>query len=290
MIKTKICKFYKNGTCRYMKNPKLCPYAHGLEDCKFLLCRFDGSCSNKDCNFKHLKSNDIETILENNYINKILDHVDFNYLNIIKILKNKISIYKKECSNYNNYILKLKKEYNILKEKNNKLIIELNKEKDYSNTSTNTDPILTDNALIQTKPAIEKENDVKTNIIKNNRKILDNGITGFTPTEYNKHKQNTECKNGRNDENVENTIKEFDLDLDKKLTKYKKWINIYRLFKLSNFNYKNIDLDELKQYIQDNNIYKVKERALKVYTYYTKLMNKEVTDYLYVTEIFKMKI
>jgi hypothetical protein len=82
----------------------------------------------------------------------------------------------------------------------------------------------------------------------------------------------------------------IDLDVDKKLIKYKKWINIYNLFKKYNFNYNNINLDELEQYVKDKNIYKIKERCIKVYNYYNKILKKEIKDYLYVTEIFKMKI
>lgn len=68
---------------------------------------------------------------------------------------------------------------------------------------------------------------------------------------------------------------------------YNKYINIYNIFNKFDNNYKIIK-DEIKQYTNDNNIYKVKSRATKIYNFYNNLKNGIINEYLPITKIIKM--
>jgi hypothetical protein len=95
-------------------------------------------------------SNGMEFTIENDKeLNKHLEHVDFYYYNIVNKLKNKITIYKKEIKKYNNFIFNIKEEYTMLKEKNQKLILELNKNDDCSSNSINTEIVKPNNTPVQ---------------------------------------------------------------------------------------------------------------------------------------------
>lgn len=329
MIKSVLCKFYNDGSCRYISNPSLCPFAHSENELVIPDCKFGEDCRISRCSFNHyikkpientevnikdlikinnkkvknkitknkLKNfilNDIKneekivknksltfnnTLFENknfhtpsimNYDitnNKLLLYIDNYYINIINKLKNKIKFFKKQVSQYNNRILLINEEFNMLKEKNKKLVKKINYVPDRFNVSTNTDGI--SNIDIS----------VKTNINK-----IYNGIDTYTQID-NQEYTNSITKGifkGIEDNNRK----------CKKIERYNKWINIYDIFKKYKFNYKIIkdNIKEINFYVKDNNIYKIKERCTKVYKYYCKLLNKEVNEYLSVTEIFSINI
>lgn len=102
--KSKICDFYKNGSCINKNN---CSYAHGEEE---LRCIFDDKCINEKCRRIHLKRDkniyiNKEKIMKNNDIN-LFSEKEFPSMNNIKHNKhlnnNNLSyseIIKKENSN-----------------------------------------------------------------------------------------------------------------------------------------------------------------------------------------------
>lgn len=73
---------------------------------------------------------------------------------------------------------------------------------------------------------------------------------------------------------------------------YQKWVNVYNIFEKYNYNYKVIkeNLNEIRVYIKDKNIYKVKERAIKIYKYYNKLKINKNIEFLTISNILKIKI
>lgn len=71
--------------------------------------------------------------------------------------------------------------------------------------------------------------------------------------------------------NTKNKVVDKIINNDKIMIKYKKYIKIYELF--MNNNYKTINMDEIKQYTKDNNIYKIKQRSEKIYKYYEQFKN-----------------
>lgn len=74
--------------------------------------------------------------------------------------------------------------------------------------------------------------------------------------------------------------------VDKIMIKYNKYIKIYELF--INNNYKTINLEEIKKYTKDNNIYKLKQRSSKIYNYYEQFKKGIIDKLLPVSTIFKM--
>lgn len=73
---------------------------------------------------------------------------------------------------------------------------------------------------------------------------------------------------------------------------YQKWVNVHNIFEKYNYNYKLIkeNLNEIHVYIKDKNIYKVKERAIKIYKYYNKLKINKNIEFLTISNILKIKI
>jgi hypothetical protein len=82
-------------------------------------------------------------------------------------------------------------------------------------------------------------------------------------------------------------IKNNKMDNEKMDIIYNKYINIYNIFKKFDNNYKIIK-EEIKRYTKDNNIYKVKSRATKIYKFYNNLKNGTINEYLPITKIIKM--
>lgn len=73
---------------------------------------------------------------------------------------------------------------------------------------------------------------------------------------------------------------------------YQKWVNVYNIFEKYNYNYNLIkeNIREIRVYIKDKNIYKVKERAIKIYKYYNKLKTNKNIEFLPISNILKIKI
>lgn len=68
---------------------------------------------------------------------------------------------------------------------------------------------------------------------------------------------------------------------------YNKYISIYEIFNKYN-NYKLVNLDEIRKYTNDKNIYKVKQRCTKIYKFYEEYKNGIIDNLLSVTAIFKL--
>jgi hypothetical protein len=124
--------------------------------------------------------------------------------------------------------------------------------------------------------------------IKKENTITNNGIT-TNSVEY-------ENKKGIDVEIQVNTTK-CNININKKLYKkdklenlYKKWINVYNVYQKYNFNYKNIkeNINEIFIYLKDKNIYKIKERCVKIYNYYNKIILGETKEYLPISKILKL--
>jgi hypothetical protein len=267
-----------------MSNTSRCSYAHGDTELITPLCRYDENCLIVNCNFIHSIINgrngrydledfiykniknkknknksinfsnsfkvnnivinrDTDTIIskklnnteekeffDKNNINVLNNDINKYYLDIIKKLNNKIYIYKKEINKYNNSIINLKIENNNLKNKNN---VKKDKRVELKSSSINTTKI-TLNISTQTEHnlsiPLKRDIDIQTDDIPNeiSSKIIEKKI-------------------------------DLDSNYNKKLIKYNKWIKIYSIFNKCNFNYNNIDINSLKQYVKDKNLYKIKK-------------------------------
>jgi hypothetical protein len=96
-------------------------------------------------------------------------------------------------------------------------------------------------------------------------------------------------KNQKNtiDNMVENTnVRIIKNDTNKIERLYNKYIELYKIF--INNSYKNIDLEEIKKYTMDKNIYKVKQRATKIYKFYEKFKNGIIKEILPISKIINM--
>lgn len=141
-----------------------------------------------------------------------------------------------------------------------------------------------------------KIHNIKNNLNKNNKQIIlinDKKIDYKISTII---QNNNGISIGIQTDNIEpvmNIKLNENFNKKNKLEKiYKKWENIYNIFKKYNYNYKLIkeNISQIRVYIKDKNIYKVKERAIKIYKYYSNLkINKDI-DFLTISNILKMKI
>jgi hypothetical protein len=80
------------------------------------------------------------------------------------------------------------------------------------------------------------------------------------------------------------------VNINKLKNLYKKYVNIHNVFIKCNNNYKIIDMEYIKNYTKDKNIYKIKQRAEKVYNFYNKLQSGVLNDYLPISKIINMRI
>jgi hypothetical protein len=90
--------------------------------------------------------------------------------------------------------------------------------------------------------------------------------------------------------NINNNIEKRKTATDKNKLKnlYNKYLELYKIF--NNNSYKLINLDEIKKYTMDKNIYKVKQRATKVYKYYEKYKNGIIKELLPISRIISMVV
>lgn len=249
MEKSIICDYWENGICRYMNESSKCKYAHGESEIKVVECMYGKDCYNVNCSFNH----GISTFFEKTYEIPIF----INKRKLKNKKKNKSLTVKSDPShNGNPNNTKMEQKTNTI---NKKIDFEKDNNKIYvKSKAQNIDTVITIN-----------------NKLKEEIKELNNEIKEL----------NNKIKELKNN-NTKNKVVDKIINNDKIMIKYKKYIKIYEIF--MNNNYKTINMDEIKQYTKDNNIYKIKQRSEKIYKYYEQFKNG-IIDKLYpVSTIFKM--
>lgn len=202
-----------------------------------------------------------QVIVKNPDTNKLLPFVDEYYKNIIikknKFINNIVTDNYRYIVNIRNENKKTNLKLEILNEKNNindNIINKLKKENDLLK-SQNNELKTENNKLELDKLEMEKEN-----------KILKETNT----TSMVDHESSNINKN-------------------KLLNLYNKYVNLYNIFKNQN-NYKGININEINKYTKDKNIYKIKQRSVKIYNYYNKLVNGVIKEYLPIYKIIRMPL
>lgn len=270
-IKTKMCRYYLNNKCKYMKTPKSCPYAHGEEDINKIICKYKNKCINLNCRYYHEKP--INTFINNKIVvNKKSKHNNF-YINedskinsielpISGLDINSIKIYNKHDP---------KKNANIKIIKNDNPIN--NNRKDFS---SELDKLLNVVDSYYINIINNKNIEIRDIIVKNNFK-LNNQIEISMKKKYVSVDDICSCKK----DIVEKIPK------NNKLKLYEKYISLYNLF--INKKYKNLDFKSIRKYSLDKNIYKLKERSFKVFKYVEFIkINNIKNNYLPISKIIKL--
>lgn len=306
MQKTVICSYWENKICKFMKNPSMCSYAHGMEDINKVNCKYGSKCCNPKCDFNHgsisttpnmvyeipiIKKRKNKKLMKKikdyeicEQINTPKKQIESNIYNIIDkednsiidppILENdgKIIIINKE-KGINDIINIFKKDFN-----NTLSIIDVFYIKKYNNIVNEKNKYISDivknnyNEIYKLR-TINKDKDLIIN------KITNENISLKKTIEYigneNKINQNV---------NTLQMVKMVDTNKYEKL--YNKYIKLYEIFK--NNNYRLINIEEIRKYTQDKNIYKIKQRACKVYSFYEKYKKGFIKDILPISKIITM--
>lgn len=250
--KTILCDFWKMNKCRYM-NTGDCKYAHGIDELIFVECKYKNNCNNVNCVFDHGKITNI------------------NAESIEIPIKIKISNKKPQNKIYDH----------------NNNINKLNHRKENINSYDSENGIEDDNQKMENKHYINYCN----NVIQQQKEIINIKDKEISHLEMKIDKLFNSISTIRN-KNI--MVQNDNLELDNKIEKtkkiYKKYVNIYNIFKKYKFDYKIIknNLKEILEYSNDKNIYKIKERTMKVYNYYNKLKSGYIKDYLPISIIIKM--
>lgn len=253
MEKTIICNYWKKGICKFMIKPEKCNFAHGSDDIRTITinCRYGSFCHNVDCMFFH---GSISTTRQMVYEIPLI------------IKKSKKS---KKDINKNIFTQRGNSEKIKILEENKKTVNSLSSIlKNISDISDNLDNYGNrTNNIINTEykdlNSIIKELEIENQMLKNEIENL---------KEY--HTKNSMVENKK--------INNKKMDI-----LYNKYISIYNIFKKFDNNYKIIK-EKIKQYTNDNNIYKVKSRATKVYNFCNNLKCGIINEYLPITKIIKM--
>lgn len=304
MEKTAICSYWENKSCRFMNNPENCNFSHGVEDLKEISCIYGTNCYNVNCKFDHGNKTTISDMVYNIPI--------INVTKNKKIKKNKKkNISKKEKDN-----IPLKMDIPCIKPKEEKIQVVkiVNKDKNINETIEvfKTDnnkmlSILDDFYIKKYNNMLYSKNKCISKIITNNYKLIsylrtinidkDLIIHKITDENFSLKKENERLKKDKDLEDTKkNTIPNME-DIINKKTKtsypsklkllYNKYININEIFNKYS-NYKLINLDEIKEYTKDKNIYKVKQRSNKIYNFYSMYKKGIFKELLPVSTVFKM--
>lgn len=295
MEKTKICFYWEKKSCRFMNNPENCIFAHGMKDLKKISCIYGSNCYNVNCNFNHGNESTRPAMVYD--------------IPIINLKENK-KVKKNKNKNFPNIEENSKKEKDnipcktdIACENKNEEKIQIvkivNKHKGINETinvlNTNYNKMLStidDFYIKKYDNMLYSKNKYISKIINNNYKL----ISYLRKININKdliiHKitdENERLKKNTMPTNMEGLLnkKKKSEDPNKLKSLYNKYINIHKIFMKYN-NYKSINLDEIKKYTKDRNIYKVKQRSYKVYEFYTRYKKGILKELLPVSTIFKM--
>lgn len=279
--KTILCDFWEKGNCKYMERSELCKYAHGIEDLYIVYCKYGINCNNPKCLFYHGKSTTRNMVYDIPIINKKKN----KKCKKIKSIENSHfckSITNKEIviNNSNNRNIPLK-EY--IKDET-QIVDIINKNKGIKDTITAFNTDINKILSVVDEFYIKKYNNMVYNkdIIINKLKSENISLKKITK-ELKIDNKNISAELSKNKINTMNVVENDNIKL-KNL--YYKYIELYKIF--NNNNYKTINLEEIKKYTMDKNIYKVKQRAYKVYNFYQKYINGIIKDVLPISKIIKM--
>lgn len=298
MDKTKICSYWEKKYCKYMDEPSKCSFAHGIKDLKKISCIYGSNCYNFNCNFNHENNSTRPSMVYNIPIIKLIKNKKVKK-NKKKRFSNVEEIYKKEkdiipCENKNEEKIQIVKIVNKHKGINESINV--------LNTNYNKMLSMVDEFYIKKYDnMLYSKNKYISKIINNNYKLISYLRKINIDKDLIIHKITNENERLKKKEYLENTKKNTiptnmeDLlnkkkepeDQNKLKTLYNKYINIHKIFMKYN-NYKLINLDEIKEYTKDKNIYKVKQRSYKVYEFYTRYEKGILKELLPVSTIFKM--
>lgn len=323
MEKTTICTYWENNTCKFMYNPEKCHFSHGMEDINKINCKYGVNCYNSNCKFYHGNETTISNMVYDipivdkrknknkknlNYIDDVQKRFKNNKsLKFMNPLENQEIIPLKTNIPYINIKDGMKDTFNIIKI--------INKEKGINEVINilNTDfnkmlSAIDDFYINRYNIMVYKKNKHISQIVKNNYKnisclrIINNdkdiiiNKLNLENDSLKKGLDDLKNENGRLKSEIENTkyntvvIKNKKIvtqDQNKLKLLYDKYIILYKLFNKYN-NYKLINLDELKKYTKDKNIYKLKQRATKIHNFYEKFKNGTIKHLLPVSFVFKM--
>lgn len=304
MEKTIICEYWLKKNCKYMNDSSICKFAHGFEDIKEITidCKYGIMCNNSLCDFYHgnvtTTTNmvyDIPIINKRkNKINKLnvkkeitADNNDIKNNNILSIpnlprnviqygIKDEIINNKNGMENDNKLLSSIDefyiKKYNTMVYSKNRYI----------------SMVVADNyKQIVCLDKINKNNGLIINKLNNENKSLKKYIEELKIDNNEKTNTITELVEEGRLQNYKNTPKSVNNVVTNKIINlYIKYVKLYNLFK--NSNYKQIDINEVRKYTKDKNIYKIKQRAEKVNSFYDKFKKGIYTCYLPINKIIKM--
>ena len=301
--KTTICEYYKTNTCKFMKNSKLCSFAHGEDDLNKINCIYGNNCYNSDCNFYHP---DCDIVCDRNLEINISDIISKNKIKrktpLYKRISKDILPVSKDILPVSKDILPVSKDntcdnIKILKKGEFEKIIEVNIDENnnlnklldyvdnyYINIINNKDYIIDEKIKIikrlknELKEYKTKYNESITNSITNNNEIkksVSKNIDENEPTPI--------CIT---DANITNNIENItdDIVIDKKFIKY------YKLGKLINDNKDMVNNETIFNYFNNKNISMIKNRCNRIYIIINHMKNN---NFKYITSsirnIFHMK-
>lgn len=309
MFKSSLCLFWENNYCKFMNNPERCLFAHGIEDIQdnIPICKYGIRCNNSKCVFDHGKVSTIPnmvydiSIINKKRRNNKKNKTDNKKINVIENRNIKSEIvyneninpipnipqsYLKDCVDDEIKTVKI-----INKEKCIKEEIYVRKE-DYDKILSITDYFY----IKKYDNMVHGRNEIISNIVKNNYMIIkslrdDNNkkdvfINKLIYENNILKKINKELKTDNNKKNTISDVVEKNVDTIKITKLYIKYVNLYKLFK--NNSYQDININEIRKYTKDKNIYKIKQRAEKINTFYNKFKNGIFKYCLPISKIIKM--
>jgi hypothetical protein len=310
MEKTVICKYWKNKNCKFMENAEKCMYAHGDDYITIVNCKYGINCYNSKCKFNHGEISTIPNMVYNipiidkrkkQKIKKIIKNK--NHDNISKNKENNLSIIEKE----ENIPLKSIIPYSedILKNTTNVKIV--NKEKGIEENIDIFNKDYDKTLSIIDRFYIEKYNNTINDKNKYIRQIVFNNYKNiYYLRKINNNKDEIINKLNSENRSLKKVIEELKTNNEKKKKEnikyqhtinnmvdiknkkiYDKYICLYEIFNKYKY-YKLINMEEIRKYTNDKNIYKVKQRSFKVFKFYEKFKDGTIKDLLPLSTIFKM--
>lgn len=321
MEKIIICSYWEKGSCKYMNDPDQCSFAHGEEDIKRIYCKYGINCLNIKCSFYHgnnitdsvkeISVNLFDFVKDKNKKKKqknkktIIPQIPQTSTSIIDIplidpIKNEID--EIESDKFNKNIIIINKNDNIKDCLNIGIKYhedDLNKLLSYIDIYYITYYNNRINELEERNRTINekfKEYRKKNENNKMSKTMIDCSVqtininntsvsiqTNKIPSIV-KSQMVDSCTQTNNDNIIKNDEKKNKLE---KI--YNKWITIYNIFNKYNFNYKLVkdNISELRKLIKDNNIYKVKQRCVKIFNYYQKMKINGIFNYQPISIIIK---
>lgn len=302
MEKTIICDYWKNNICKHMKDSFKCKFAHGVEEIQTINCMYGINCYNINCKFKHEDKTTIPVMVYD--------------IPIVDKRKNKKN--KNKNKKQPNHDVKKKNDFYLHTE------ISVEDKYKINNTGTDIVTIIKKDEDIKEKVNVKNPDDKKLlpfldeyykDIINKKNKFINEIVTYNYKYIVNIRKENDLLKSQNNELKTKNIKLELDklerekennilkntcatkmgnsvnkliINKNKLLKLYNKYVNLYNIFKNSKDNYKSIDIEEINKYTKDKNIYKIKQRAYKIYNFYEKYKNGLIKDLLPISRIITM--